>query len=188
MLRNRTHGKLERQLKLFVHKRALEYMCIDILGPLLTTKTGSQFGVVMTDHYTKPAEAVLSTKKATTVAQIFIEYYLARYNIPSRFLAIKCSQFLPKLFLEVCSTLRINNITTTKFSLQTKDQAKHFDLTVIFRLCQYVSSSRKIRTYTCYCYCTPITYKSTGPSRCLPSLRVSEQPQDLPRSYQVAAA
>lgn len=59
---NRTHGKIQRQLELFLLKGLLEYMGMDILETLPKTERGSQFVIVIIDRCTKLTEAVPSTK------------------------------------------------------------------------------------------------------------------------------
>lgn len=66
---NRAHDK--RQLELLFLEQPLEYIDMNIVGPLLERKQGSQFVIVMKDRYTKPAKMVLTTNtNATIVAPI----------------------------------------------------------------------------------------------------------------------
>lgn len=79
---DRTHGKKQRDLKLFFPDGALEHVSMDILGPLLKTKHGNQFVTPMTDRYTKLTRAI-STKKTndTAVSRIFFEHCVANFGI-----------------------------------------------------------------------------------------------------------
>lgn len=47
----------QKHLRLFPAKGMLEFIAMDILGPLPTTKTGKQFVVVITDRYKKLTRA-----------------------------------------------------------------------------------------------------------------------------------
>lgn len=44
----------------------LEYVAIDILGPLPRLKAGSQFAIIMTDRYTKLTNVIPTTKMTLT--------------------------------------------------------------------------------------------------------------------------
>lgn len=65
-VQNRTHGKHQRQLKLFLPEGSLEYIGMEILGPQPKTKQSNLFVVVMTDLYNKMIKAISTTKKIVT--------------------------------------------------------------------------------------------------------------------------
>lgn len=111
-----------------------------MLGPLPKAKQSNQISVVMTDRYTKLAKAITTTKRnAATVAGIFLEYLVANYGIPSKILTDNGPQFVSKLFLAVCNTFRVINISTSEYCPQTNGQADRFKSTVISQLHHYVS-------------------------------------------------
>lgn len=91
----------------------------------------------MTDDHTKRTKAILtSITNCTTVACIFREHYAAKcdYGIPLKTVADNGPQFLLMFFVVVCSTIGVNNITTTEWHPQTSSQAERFNSTVNWRL------------------------------------------------------
>lgn len=68
---------------------------------------------------------------ATTVACIFIEQWVANYSILSTLLTEIRPQFLSKFFVAVCSTLGVQNITTTEYQPQTSGPSEGFNSTLI---------------------------------------------------------
>lgn len=74
--------------KLFTPEGALDFIDMDILESLLNARSGNQFIVVITDHYSKP-NWVIPTKK-TTVAKVtsrLSDESVKSYAIPKRLLA-----------------------------------------------------------------------------------------------------
>lgn len=141
---NLVNGKRRRQLKLLILNWRFEYGGMNIHGPLPNTKQGSLFVVVMTIRYTKMAEAIPTpTTKTTTVAGIVSEPCVASFDISSTPLTDNGSQFESNVFVAVCSTLRVNNITTFKYLLQTNDQVERFNSTNVSRLHHFFSEYQK---------------------------------------------
>lgn len=101
---NCTHSKLQRLLKPFFSKGALEYIAIDILNPLPKKKVGSQFVFAMTDRYIDLATAIPTTKSsATTVARICFEYCVAYYSALFKLVTSEGLLFMSKFFVAIRS-------------------------------------------------------------------------------------
>lgn len=61
----------------------LKTIAIDILNTLLTTRSGNQWIVVMTNRFSKLAREITTTKTtATTVATIFLEHWVSNFGLP----------------------------------------------------------------------------------------------------------
>lgn len=128
---NCTHGKLQRQLKLFLSKGPLEYVATDILRTTPKTKQGNHFVFVMTDRYRKLTKSMPTTKhNNTTVARILFEHWVAKYVIPSMLLTDNSPQFVSKLFVTVCSTFAMNNNTLTDKPTMTQWPGRTFQLSL----------------------------------------------------------
>lgn len=59
---NGTQPKFIHELQLFPESCQLEFIEIDIFGPLPHTVNGNQFAIVMTDRYSKDTRAMLAWK------------------------------------------------------------------------------------------------------------------------------
>lgn len=82
---------------------------------------------VMTERYAKLTKAILTLKTFTsTVAPILFELWMAYYSILSRPLIYNSLSFVSWFFLTPCSTLWVNNITTSVDYPQTSGQAECF--------------------------------------------------------------
>lgn len=94
----------------------------------------------MTDRYTKLIKAILTIKpSATTVARVFFEHWLANDGILCTLPTNYGPQSMSRCFVAVCSTLGVNNITTTVDHPPSNGQAKRFSSALISRLHHYMS-------------------------------------------------
>ena len=79
----RTKRKTTR-MQLFPPNAPMEFIAMDILGPLTTTEKGNRFLLVITDRFSKLTRAYpLSTTTATVASQTFLDGWVASgYGIP----------------------------------------------------------------------------------------------------------
>ena len=95
-------------LKLFPANGPLEYVSMDILGPLPKTDHGNRFLLVITDRFSKLTRTVpLRTITAMVVAKAFCESWVFSYGAPRYVLTDNGTQFNAKFFLAVCRELGI---------------------------------------------------------------------------------
>lgn len=112
---------------------------MNILRPVLKTKQGYQFVVVMTDCYLQLTKEISTSKtNDVTVACIFQEHCVANYGILSQTPTEHGPQFPSKLFVALCTSSRVNNVSITKYNSQINVWAEYFNSTLILRLYQYV--------------------------------------------------
>lgn len=62
-VQNLTHGKRQRQLRLFFPRGLLEYSDVEIRGSIRRIKHGNQVVVLMIYQYNKLTKAILTSKK-----------------------------------------------------------------------------------------------------------------------------
>ena len=120
-------------LKLFPAQRPLEFVAIDILGPLeRSAADGSRYILVMTDRFSKLTKAVpLKKITAHKVAQAFLEHWCFNYGFPAMLLSDNGSQFTAALFKTVCTELGIRQLFTTAYHPQTNGQVERFNRTIL---------------------------------------------------------
>ena len=71
-------------LKLFQAKAPLEYVAIDIQGPLPRASDRSKYLLVITDRFSKLTRAVpLRSITAFTVAKAFVQHWILAYGAPA---------------------------------------------------------------------------------------------------------
>lgn len=129
-------------MKLFPPPKPLEFVALDILGPLPKTKKGNhRFILVIGDRYTKIAQAVpLETITAHAVAHAFFNHWILPYGVPLLVLSDNGSQFAAKFFQAVCAVLGIKQLFTSTYHPQTNGQIERFNRVILERLLHYVGA------------------------------------------------
>ena len=70
-------------MKLFPATGPLEFLGMDLLGPLPRTHQGNEYVLVITDRFTKLCRSIpLRNNKAVTVATVFLDLWIYAYGAP----------------------------------------------------------------------------------------------------------
>ena len=116
---------------LFPAQAPLEYVAIDILGPLPKTTNGHRCLLCITDRYSKMVRNIpLKNITAATVAKAFCEHWVFQYGPPAHLLSDNGGQFTAKFFQEVCAIFGIGKLFTTAYHPQTNGQVERFNRTI----------------------------------------------------------
>lgn len=130
-------------MKLFPANEPLEFVAIDILGPLPKTAHGNRFLLVISDRFSKLTRTVpMRTTTALAVAKAFCDHWIFAYGPPRFLLSDNGTQFTAKLFVEVCRELGIAKVFTTAYHPQTNGQVERFNRTILNALRTYVAKSQ----------------------------------------------
>ena len=126
-------------MKLFTPKALLEFVAIDILGELITTKRGHRYILVISDRYSKLVRTVpLKNITAAHIAQAFVHNWVFVYGPPVRLLSDNGTQFTARFFQNICRILGIRNVFTTTYHPQANGQGERFNRTLTSTLRKYV--------------------------------------------------
>ena len=137
----RSHSQF---LKLFPAARPLEFVALDILGPVTKNGQGNRFLLVISDRCSKLTKSVpLTSISAYRVASAFCEHWVFVYGPPSYLLSDNGAQFTAKFFHHVCNILGIGNLYTTTYHPQTNGKVERFNRTILAALRKYVREERK---------------------------------------------
>ena len=91
-------------MKTYVVGEPLERIALDLLGPLPLTHDKNKYILVVTDYFTRFAEAyALPNIEATTVADKLLVEFICKYGVPIQIHTDQGSQFTSELFKERCS-------------------------------------------------------------------------------------
>ena len=121
--------------------------------------------LVITDHFTKYAQAYITQKQtAVVVAHILWENFLVHYGWPEKILSDQGKSFENNLFQELCSLARVKNLCTSPYHPETNGQCEHFNATLISMLGTLPSHAKKnwkewvtTLTHAYNCTVSPIT-------------------------------
>lgn len=120
------------RLKLFPSSGPLEFVPVDILGPLPKAADGYQYILLITHPLSKMTRAILmSTIAAATVAGQFLTSCSYPYGTPTFFLAVHGPQFVAKFFEAVCRMFAVRYWRTTAYHPQTNRRTERFNRTLV---------------------------------------------------------
>jgi Integrase core domain len=106
-------------IKLFHANEPLEFVAIDVLGPLPKTVHGNRFLLVISDRFSKLTRTIpMRTTTALAVAKAFFTHWVFAYGPPKFLLSDNGTQFTAKFFIEVCRELGIAKVFTTAYALR----------------------------------------------------------------------
>jgi hypothetical protein len=119
-------------LKLFPPWQPLEFISLDIVGPLRVTKSGNKYLVVFDDRYYKAMRVVAVPNITTeTQARAFVLDWVVFYGIPLLLLTDNGTQFIYKFFQTVYRLLGFEQLFTTAYHPTTNGQVERFNQTVL---------------------------------------------------------
>jgi hypothetical protein len=119
-------------LKLFPPSQPLEFISLDIVGPLPVTKFGNKYLVVFDDRYYK-AKRVVAVPNITTetLARAFVLNWVAVYGISHLFLTNNGTQFYIQVLPDCVSATRRQKAFYCHISSLSKGQVERFNQTVL---------------------------------------------------------
>jgi transposase InsO family protein len=108
----------------------LELVCMDFLT-LEPSKGGQQYVLVITDHFTRYAQAYpYKNTTAKTTADLFFNNFVIHYGLPKRIHSDKGANFVGNLMTELCKLLNIDKSTTTPYHPMGNGMCERFNRTL----------------------------------------------------------
>ena len=97
------------------------------------SKSGKDVNIlVITDHFTRFAQAIVTTsQKASVVAKVLWDQFFMNYGIPEKILSDQGRNFESKLIEELCLLSQVNKLRTTPYRPQTNGSCERFNRTLI---------------------------------------------------------
>ena len=70
-------------MQTYMAGKPMERIAMDIMGPLVTSRRGNKYVLVVGDYFTKWTEAYpLPDQKAETVATALVDNFITRFGLP----------------------------------------------------------------------------------------------------------
>ena len=100
--------------------------------------------LVVTDHFTKYAQAYITPKQtAIVVAHTLWENFLVHYGWPEKILTDQGKSFENNLFQELCELAQVRRLCTSPCHPETNGQCEHFNATLISMLGNLPTHAKK---------------------------------------------
>jgi hypothetical protein len=113
----------------------LDYVAIDILGPLPKTKKGNQYLLFIADRFSKLDRTVPLTRiTASVVAWDFMEQWVYLYGPPRHPLSDNGHHFTSGFFKTCRKAMGVQHIFTSAYHPQANGQVERFNRTILARL------------------------------------------------------
>ena len=121
--------------------------------------------LVITDHFTKYAQAYITPKQtAIVVARTLWENFLVHYGWPEKILTDQGKSFENNLFQELCSLAQMKKLCTSPYHPEINGQCEHFNATLISMLGTLPTHAKKnwqewvaTLTHAYNCTASPVT-------------------------------
>jgi len=118
----------------------LTELSVDIFGPILASKKGNRFILVVTDRFAKLFKCVaLWRVTGMSVASAIIDAWVSADGPPDRILSDQGPQFMSIFFIAVMKMLGIETVRTTAYHPQTYGQDERYNRTMATQLRHYVA-------------------------------------------------
>jgi len=135
--------------------RHFQKIFIDIVEPLPKSYNGNVFILTLQDDLSKFAWAVpMINHEANTVAYHFVTKFVCLHGLPQTLVTDCGTEFLSRLFKEVCQFLNIKKSSTTPYHPQSNDSLERSHRTLAEYLRSFVENIIKIgiRIFSLQCF------------------------------------
>jgi transposase InsO family protein len=130
-LRRKAATNIRAPLVNITTSQPLELVCMDFLS-LETSKGGFNSILVITDHFTRYAQAIPTRNQtARTTAEAFMKHFVEHYGLPKRIHSDQGANFGSKLVKELCSLTGMVKSRTTPYHPTGNGMCERFNRTLL---------------------------------------------------------
>ena len=124
----------------------LDWVGIDIVGPLPVTNDGNEYIIVLCDYFTKWVEAyAVPDHQALTVGDKIVSEFVCTFGVPRQIHTDQGREFESELFSTLCKKLGIEKTRTTPYRPQSDGLVERFNRTLQQMLTSYAMKKKKLR-------------------------------------------
>ena len=122
----------------------MERVALDITGPWPVSQSGNRYTLVVSDYFTKWAEAYpIPDQEAKTIAEVFVNQFVARFGTPLLIHSDQGRNFESKLFKEMCNLLGVKKTRTVAFHPQSDGLVERLNRTIGTMLAAFVNENQR---------------------------------------------
>jgi hypothetical protein len=130
-------------MKKYLSSEPFQRVAVDILGPLPITSSGNKYLLVLTDYFSKWAEALpLPNQEAQTIADALLDHVFTRFGMPSELHSDQGRNFDGHLVRMICERLGIYKTRTTRYHPQSDGQTERMNRTLLSSLAKLCHEDR----------------------------------------------
>ncbi|KAL0130248.1 hypothetical protein PUN28_002086 [Cardiocondyla obscurior] len=124
-------------------EKPFEKCALDIVGPLTVTNAGNKYILTFQDALTKFSKAIpVANQEAATVAKAFATKIIFEHGIPEKILTDQGTNFVSKMFKNVCKLLKIEKIQTTAYHPESNGALERSHRTLAEYLRHYINGDQ----------------------------------------------
>ena len=122
----------------------LELVHLDFLTPGGKADNNRSVNIlIVTDHFTKYAQAYVMPKQTAVVAHTLWDNFLVHYGWPAKILTDHGKSFENNLIRELCKLAQVKKLHTSPYHPETNGQCEHFNATLINKLGTLLTHAKK---------------------------------------------
>ena len=130
--RKHAQPKPRAPMKIYVSGDRNEIIAMDVCGPLVKSKNGNQYVLVITDCFSKYTEAyAMPNQQAVTVAEILVKKWIHVYGEPQQVHSDQGTNFMSELIKQICRIYDIEQTRTTPYHPQGDGQVERYNRTMM---------------------------------------------------------
>ena len=116
----------------------------DITGPFPTSNSGNKYILVVTDYFSKWVEIfAVPDQTAVTCAEKILNEVISRYGCPHDLHSDQGSNYVSKIFRELCQMLEIRKTRTSPYNPKGNGQVERFNKTLVRMIKAYLTGEGK---------------------------------------------
>jgi len=123
--------------------KPFEKCALDIVGPLTITTNGNKYLLTFQDNLTKFSKAIpIPNQEANAISKEFLIKIILEHGIPEKIRTDQGTNFMSKIFKNICKLLKIKKIQTTAYHSKSNGALERSHRTLAEYLRHYINEDQ----------------------------------------------